>query len=406
MTSGSKRAEHSGGGQPRRELLITLSGTDAPGIMSEITELIAKHPSAVLLDVSQSVIHDLLSLFLLLRVKAETSLVGELEKKAKSLDLRIEHRFVDESIATSRPYRYAVTLLGDQVTAASLHDVTAALAERKANIEGIRRLSEGEFSCVEMQVASARELGGQAMRQELLKLAQKRGVDIALQAEGLYRRAKRLIVLDMDSTLIQAEVIDELGREMGVYDEIAEITHQAMAGKIDYDESLRRRCEKLAGMPITKLDAVYRRLELTPGAEDLIRILKKLGYRIAVLSGGFTFVADRLKERLGLDFAYANTLEILGGALTGRVIPPIVNAQRKADLLDVICQQNQLDPDQVIAVGDGANDLLMLERAGLGIAFNAKPAVRQKADLALSQKNLRSILYLLGLSAREIAELG
>lgn len=241
------------------------------------------------------------------------------------------------------------------------------------------------------------------MKKELLGIAKKLGVDIALQAEGLYRRAKRLVVLDMDSTLIQSEVIDELARFKGVYDQVSAITHEAMNGKMDYDESLRQRVRMLKGMPLGDLEKVFQKVELTPGAADLIGILKKLGYKIALISGGFTYVADKLKQSLGIDFVYANYLEIKDGTLTGNVIPPIVNAQRKADLLDVIAQQERIELDQVIAIGDGANDLLMLEKAGLGIAFNAKPTVREKADLALSQKNLRSILYLLGLSERDLA---
>ena len=207
----------------------------------------------------------------------------------------------------------------------------------------------------------------------------------------------------MDSTLIQSEVIDELARFKGVYDQVAAITHEAMNGKMDYDESLRQRVRMLKGMPLSDLEKVFQKVELTPGATDLIGILKKLGYKIALISGGFTYVAEKLKQQLGIDFVYANSLEIRDQALTGNVIPPIVNAQRKADLLDVIAQQERIELDQVIAIGDGANDILMLEKAGLGIAFNAKPKVRERADLALSQKNLRSILYLLGLSERDLS---
>ena len=207
----------------------------------------------------------------------------------------------------------------------------------------------------------------------------------------------------MDSTLIQGEVIDELAREKGVFDEVAAITHEAMNGRMDFNESLRQRVGKLKGLNQANLDQVLSRIELTAGAEDLIGVLKKLGYKIALISGGFTFVAHPLKVRLGLDHVYANQLEVQNGTLTGKTIPPIVNAQRKADLLDEIARKENIALDQVIAIGDGANDLLMLEKAGLGIAFNAKKSVREKADLSISQKNLRSILYLLGLSEKDLA---
>jgi phosphoserine phosphatase len=207
----------------------------------------------------------------------------------------------------------------------------------------------------------------------------------------------------MDSTLIQSEVIDELARHRGVYKEVSDITSEAMNGKMDFDESLRLRVAKLKGMPQADLLEVFQKIKLTPGAEELLRVLKKLGYKIALISGGFMFVAERLKTQLGIDYVYANTLESNQGVLTGNVLPPIVNAQRKADLLDVIAQQENIELDQVIAIGDGANDILMLEKAGLGIAFNAKPTVREKADLAISQKNLKSVLYLLGLAEKDLS---
>jgi phosphoserine phosphatase len=256
-----------------------------------------------------------------------------------------------------------------------------------------------------MGISSPNVLDVPELRKNLLTISKNHPVDVALQAEGLFRRAKRLVVLDMDSTLIQSEVIDELAREKGVFDQVSAITHQAMLGKMNFTESLRLRCQTLKGLQGPDLEKVYQRIQLMPGAENLIQILKKLGYKIAVISGGFTFVAERLKQRLGLDYAYANNLILKDGILTGEVLPPIIDAQRKADLLDVIAQQEKIVLDQVIAVGDGANDLLMLEKAGLGIAFNAKPVVREKADLAINQKNMKSILYLLGLSEREVSEL-
>ncbi len=395
--------------------LVTASGIDAPGITSEMTGVLADH-AVEILDVAQALVQDLLSLSLFFSVDEATTgaardVIHDLTSKATALKLKLEWKEVDRArvhtTAGSLPHHYAVTLIAETITARALHEVTRVLAHWKLNIDGIKKLSENHFGCVEMRVSTQNRIDSLAatkLRKELLTLANEQGVDIAFQAEGLYRRAKRLVVLDMDSTLICGEVIDELARENGVYDEVSAITQRAMRGKMDFNESLTLRCAMLKGMTVEDLERVYQKIQITPGADDLIRVLHRLGYKTAVISGGFTFVADRLKERLGIHFAYANTLEIVNGRLTGRVLPPIINAQRKADLLEVIAQQEKIVLDQVIAIGDGANDLLMLEKAGLGIAFNAKPVVCEKADLALSQKNMRSILYLLGLSARDVEQ--
>ena len=238
----------------------------------------------------------------------------------------------------------------------------------------------------------------------MLSVATSAGFDVSLQRESLYRRSKRLVVLDMDSTLIRIEVIDELARAAGVGAEVARITERAMQGEMDYDESLRQRVGLLAGLDVAVLDKLAANLPLTDGAETLVRVLKRLGYKIAVISGGFSRAAEALKRRLGVDYAYSNNLEVQGGKLTGRVVGPIVNGLRKAELLETIAQAEGVLLDQVIAVGDGANDALMLERAGLGIAFHAKPKLREAADTSISAAGLDAILYLLGFSARELQE--
>ena len=395
----------------KKTILLTLTGRDHPGITAEITRILAQHRVGIL-DITQAVIQKILTLSLLFELnngkeKELRELLKDLLLAANQMGLKLE--FLENNSTDLNPNskpqlsHYAVTLIAESVTAQALHEVSRTLAHWKFNIDTIKRLSEDEFSCVEMLVSCGDLIDARTLRKELLILAKEQEVDIALQAEGLYRRAKRLIVLDIDSTLIQSEVIDELAREKGVYDQVSQITHEAMMGKMNYDESLKLRCELLKGLSIQDLEIVYQKVQITPGAEDLICVLKKLGYKIAVISGGFSFVANRLKEKLGIDYAFANSLELENGILTGRVIPPIVNAQRKADLLDEIAQQERIDLDQVIAVGDGANDLLMLEKAGLGIAFHAKPVVREKADLVFNQKNMKSILYLLGLSAKDVA---
>jgi phosphoserine phosphatase len=390
-------------------VLVTVSGKDAPGITSELTGVLAES-QAIILDIGQAVIHGLLSLSILFKLDPSDSskaTIKDLLFKAAELDLKLDFKVFHEedthSPLLTSPHRYALTLISDAITGAALHEVSKILVDHHLNIQTIQRLSEKEFSCVELQLSANHPPQEKALKIELLSITQKLGVDIAFQAEGLFRRAKRLVVFDMDSTLIQNEVIDEFARELGVYEEVARITHEAMEGKIDFNESFIRRCKMLEGLTPKQIDQVYDRLEITLGVEDLFNILKKLGYKIALISGGFRSIASRLKTRLEIDYVYANELIFKDGSATGDVVYPIVNAQRKADLLEVIAQQEGITLDQVIAIGDGANDLLMLERAGLGIAFNAKPAVSEQADMALNQKNLRSVFYLLGISARDVA---
>jgi len=302
-----------------------------------------------------------------------------------------------------------LTAIGPTLGAPHLHALASVLAGEGANIEKIGRLSENSLASVEMHALLPADRDSDALKRTLLAVATSAGFDVSLQRESLYRRSKRLVVMDMDSTLIRIEVIDELARAAGVGAEVARITERAMQGEMDYDESLRQRVGLLKGLDAAVLDRIAADLPLTDGAETLIRVLKRLGYSIAVISGGFSRAAEALKRRLGIDYAYSNNLEIQGGIngkLTGRVIGPIVNAQRKAELLETIAQAEGVLLDQVIAVGDGANDALMLQRAGLGIAFHAKPKLREAADTSISSSGLDAILYLLGISAQELEEVG
>ncbi|MEK7691613.1 MAG: phosphoserine phosphatase SerB [Bdellovibrionota bacterium] len=399
-------------------VLITISGHDGPGITSEFMGILAMG-GVPILDIGQAVVNNLLSLSILFEIdsksdKASQSIIKDLLFKATEMGLKLEFRVLDRSEIESGHHlhaardEYVITLIADPITADAVHRVTKVLALFQLNIDSIERLSEGEFGCLELMVSASDSKNSEkliigSLKEQLLAVAQSSQVDIAVQAEGLYRRTKRLIVLDMDSTLIQSEIIDELAREVGAYEAVAKITREAMSGGLPFDESLRKRCAHLAGLKLDQLEAVYQRTELTPGAEQMIRVLKKVGYKVALISGGFTFVADRLRDRLGLDYCYANQLEIQSGKVTGNVIPPIVNAQRKSDLLDVIAQQERIHLEQVVAVGDGANDLLMLQKAGLGIAFNAKPVVRESADASINQRKLSSILYLLGISTKDLS---
>jgi phosphoserine phosphatase len=239
------------------------------------------------------------------------------------------------------------------------------------------------------------------MTRKLLSISSDFGVDIAVQKEDIFRRSKRLVVMDMDSTLIQVEVIDELAKSAGHGEEVSGITSKAMNGELSFNESLNKRVELLRGLDENILDEIYHNIPFTPGAKKLVKILKKLGYKTAVISGGFTFFTDRLKNELGLDYAFANKLEIKDGKLTGKVLGEIINGEAKAKILEDIANKEDISLDQVVAIGDGANDLLMLDKAGLGIAFNAHKTVREKADYNISQENLDSIIYLLGISEKE-----
>ncbi|MBN23257.1 MAG: phosphoserine phosphatase SerB [Bdellovibrionaceae bacterium] len=387
-------------------ILITVSGPDSPGITSALTKVLSDS-QAKILDIGQSVIHGLLSLSILFESKeGGHNTLKELLFKSTEMGLKMDFKLIQSQETKNAPKtRYAITLIGDDISASALHEVTEVLAQTTTNIDTIERLSQSDFGCVQMLLSSETPINQSDLRKKLLEIARIQKVDIALQTEGLFRRAKRLVVMDMDSTLIQNEVIDEMAKHLGVYDEVASVTEKAMNGAMDFDESLKLRVSKLKGMKESDTHEVFQKLKLTSGAEDLIRVLKKLGYKIALISGGFSIVADQFKEKLGIDYAYANQLEMINGICTGNVIPPIVNAQRKSDLLEVIAQQENIHLNQVIAIGDGANDLQMLEKAGLGIAFNAKPVVSQQADLSYNQKNLKSILYLLGIPSHEQSEL-
>jgi len=388
---------------PRSQVLVTVTGPDQPGITAHLTGIIAGTP-AQLLDIEQVVVQGRLTLALLLALESDDGLLKELLFAAKSLGVELDFAPVDPTEAGGAPgtQRFVITALGRTLGARELHAVASTLAEHRGNIERINRLSQGDLGSVEIQLGLPAGADPEPLKRALLELGMHQSFDVALQREGLFRRSKRLVVMDMDSTLIRIEVIDELARAHGVAKEVSAITERAMQGEMDYDESLRQRLALLRGLDVNVLKRLAAELPLTEGAETLIRVLKQLGYRTAVVSGGFSIAAEALKARLGIDYAYSNALEVAGGKLTGRVVGPIINAQRKAELLEFIAQAEGVRLDQTIAVGDGANDLLMLEKAGLGIAFRAKKTLRERADTSLSATGLDAILYLLGISAEEL----
>ncbi|WP_426733157.1 phosphoserine phosphatase SerB [Myxococcus faecalis] len=388
-------------------VLVTVTGKDHPGITARLTGLLAD-AGAELLDVEQVVVQGRLTLCLLARLPESVGIPRALLFAARELGVVLDFQAVETpDPGAPRPARYVVTAVGRALGAGQLHSLTSHLAQAGANVERIVRLSEPHLGSMELHVTLPPALEPQVLKRSLLALSMRDNTfDVALQRESLFRRGKRMVVMDMDSTLIRIEVIDELARAHGVGEQVSRITERAMQGEMDYDESLRQRVALLKGLDVDVLHRLAANLPLTEGAETLVRVLKRLGYRTAVISGGFSVAAEALKARLGIDHAYSNVLEAEGGRLTGRTVGAIVNARRKAELLEQLAAQEGILLEQVIAVGDGANDLLMLERAGLGIAFRAKPRLREAADTSISAGGLDTILYLLGLTGRELQEAG
>lgn len=385
------------------QLLLTVSGKDHPGITARLTGVLARH-HAELLDIDQVVLHGRLTLCLRVSLPPRHGALRDLLVEAKALGVSLDLEPLTSPLGAPEGTGWVVTALSTRLDTAALHALTRCLAEHNVNVEKVARLSEDCLSSIELRVRLGEDVDPKALRRELLALSMEGGFDVALQPVSLYLRSKRLVVLDMDSTLVQIEVIDELARRAGVVDRVSAITERAMRGEMDFNASLLERVALLEGLEASALDDIAHSLPLTDGAERLIRVLKRLGFRTAVLSGGFDVPVEALRRRLGIDYAYANTLEVVDGRLTGKLMGPIVNAERKAELLVQIAEQEGILLDQVIAVGDGANDLLMLEKAGLGIAFRAKPKLREAADTSISSTGLDGILYLLGINARELRE--
>jgi len=397
-----------------RILLIQVSGHDRLGLTHALTQILAQHQVRIL-DIGQALIHESVALGMLVEGCNSTCdrLRDELAKAAQDLDVRVTATPVNPAdyaawVSHQVKQRYLVTLLGRTIPAAQVAAASEIITRHGWNIDRIERLSsrmaldcQTPRTCIEFGI-SGLDKEEEALRAELMHLTEQFDSDVAFQHDNLFRRTRRLVAFDMDSTLIQAEVIDQLARLAGVGDQVAKITESAMRGELDFQQSFRKRVGLLKGLPAASLDQVIQSIPLTDGAERLITTLRTLGYKTAILSGGFTFFGRHLQSKLGIDHLHANELEIEDCQVTGRVISEIVDGQAKARYLRAIAEREGISLEQTIAVGDGANDLPMLNIAGLGVAFRAKPIVRESARHSISALGLDGILYLLGVPDRDI----
>lgn len=391
-------------------ILININGADRPGVTAALTEILAKN-NAVILDIGQADIHNHLSLGLLFQSTEGNSgdILKELLFKSYELDVNIRFNPITEQeyskwVGMQGKNRYIITILSRKLTAKQIAGVSRIVAEQDMNIDDIKRLTgripldenaRTPKASVEFSVRGTPK-NKECMKAEFMKLSTELEMDISFQEDSMYRRMRRLICFDMDSTLIETEVIDELAIRAGVGDQVKAITEAAMRGEIDFCESFRQRCALLKGLDVSVMQEIAENLPITEGVDRLMRILKKVGFKIAILSGGFTYFGNFLKQKYNIDYVYANELEIENGKLTGNHVGDIVDGKRKAELLRLIAQVENVDIRQTVAVGDGANDLPMISIAGLGIAFHAKPKVKATAKQSISTIGLDGILYFLG----------
>ena len=391
-------------------ILININGTDRPGVTAALTEILAQN-NAVILDIGQADIHSNLSLGILFQSSEGNSgnILKELLFKSYELDVNIRFNPITEEaynqwVSMQGKNRYIITILGRKLTARQIAGVTRIVADQDMNIDDIKRLTgripldenaRTPKASVEFSVRGTPR-DKEQMKADFMKLSAEQEMDISFQEESMFRRMRRLICFDMDSTLIETEVIDELAIRAGVGDQLKAIPEAAMRGEIDFCESFRQRCALLKGLDVSVMQEIAENLPITEGVDRLMRILKKVGFKIAILSGGFTYFGNYLKQKYNIDYVYANELEVENGKLTGRHVGDIVDGKRKAELLRLIAQVENVDIRQTVAVGDGANDLPMISIAGLGIAFHAKPKVKATAKQSISTIGLDGILYFLG----------
>ncbi|ACN17282.1 SerB [Desulforapulum autotrophicum HRM2] len=399
-----------------KTVLINISGRDRKGLDSKFAAILAEY-NANVLDIGQAVIHDYITLGILVEIpRADdfSAIFKDLLFEGHQMGLAIKVKPVDGAsyenwVKAQGLERRIITLLGKKITARQISSVASVVAENELNIDGITRLT-GRISLMSEPVnprasiqicVSGKPVNIRAMRGRFMEISRDMGIDISFHVDNIYSRNRKLVVFDMDSTLIQTEVIDELAKIAGVGDEVARITHSAMAGEIDFKESFRKRVALLKGLKQSELLNITKNLPLSEGVGLVTATLKGLGYKLGILSGGFTFVGDYLKEQLGFDYVYANELVIRDGVVTGEVAGEIIDGEKKALLLKALAQKEHISIEQTIAVGDGANDLPMISIAGLGVAFHAKPIVRERASNAISSVGLDGLLYLMGMHERE-----
>ena len=391
--------------RPTTPVLITVTGPDKPGVSSVLFAVLTRH-GVEMLDVEQVVIRGQLVLGVLVGTEHDPEGLQEsVEQAMATVAMRVDVEVGADPLSPARlGSSHVLVVLGRPVTARAFTEVARRLAALDVNIDAIRRVADYPVTGLELRVSVAKDTAkaDADLRSALAEMSARVGLDVAVEREGLTRRAKRLVVFDVDSTLIQGEVIEMLAARVGREAEVREVTEAAMRGELDFAESLRRRVAVLAGQPESLLDDVADTLTLMPGARTTIRTLKRLGFRCGVVSGGFTRIIDRLATELALDFSVANELEIVDGTLTGRVVGDIVDRAGKASALRRFAEQFEVPLAQCVAIGDGANDIDMLSTAGLGVAFNAKPALREVADTALSHPYLDVVLFVLGVTRAEV----
>ena len=391
-------------------ILLTINGTDRPGVTAGLTEILARH-NALILDIGQADIHNNLSLGILFQTNEGNSgdILKELLFKSYELDVNIRFTPITEEqyekwVRLQGKNRYIITIVARKLSARQIAAVTRIVADQGMNIDDIKRLTgripldenaRTPKASVEFSVRGNPK-DREQMQRYFMQLSSDLEVDISFQEESMFRRMRRLICFDMDSTLIETEVIDELAERAGVGEQVRAITEAAVRGEIDFSESFRQRCSLLKGLDVSVMQEIAENLPITEGVDRLMRILKKVGFKIAILSGGFSYFGNYLKQKYNIDYVYANDLEVIDGKLTGRHVGDIVDGKRKAELLRLIAQVENVDLRQTVAVGDGANDLPMISIAGLGIAFHAKPKVKANAKQSISTIGLDGILYFLG----------